>query len=347
MAIVHRLGASAGLLLVGSLLALLGVALASPPPARAANWPLHCVVGAWLEGLHDIDVANESFQADFWYWSRCRSNLWRPLPSAEFLTADSVQKSLYSDEKEAGVYWDQLKIDGTFREEWDLHNYPFDHHTLTIGIWDQSYDARKAIYDADTANSSADPTIHINGWTITGYRVLSRVESFNSNYGDPTLPPGGVSHWSVFSVEIDIARSDIGNFLKLTAAVYISVLFALMTLLFRADMIAERLAIIGAALFTVVLNLLAVSGAIGNQAGLTLLDEVHIVGFLFIMIAAVIGLASWMALDRSETSEAGESAEESKKAASVQRVDRRSLVVALIAYIAINIMIVGLAIGGA
>jgi hypothetical protein len=322
---------------------------APPPPARAEPHDepaLHCAVGAWLEALHGIDEANGTFQADFWYWSRCRSAAWLPLKQVEFLTADEVRKSLYSDQQEVGVYWDQLKVDGTFREEWDLHDYPFDRHTLYVDIWDAYLDARHVVYDADAANSSADPSIHPNGWTITGYHVSSGIRSFNTNYGDPTLPPGGTSNWSVMRVEIDIARSDFGNFLKFTAAVYISVLFALMTLLFRADMIGERLAIIGAALFTVVLNLLAVSNAIGNQAQLTLLDEVHIVGFLFILIAAVIALVSWLALDRKEAGEAGETAEDIKRAASVQRIDRRSLVVSLIAYVAINIILVALAMMG-
>jgi hypothetical protein len=304
-------------------------------------------VGAWLEALHDFDTANNSFQADFWYWSRCRSRAWLPLTQVEFLTANSWAGSLYSDQREAGVYWDQLKVDGTFREEWDLHNLPFDRHTLVVSIWDALYDARKAIYDADARDSSADPSIHLNGWTITGYRVLSRITPFNTNYGDPTIRPGAPSHWSVMSVDIDIARSDIGDFLKLTAAVYIAVIFALMTLLFRATMIAERLAIVGAALFTVVLNLVTVSGAIGEQPGLTLLDEVHIVGFLFILIAAVIGIASWVALDRKETGQAGEATEESKQAASVQRIDQRSLIMATIIYMVINVVLVALAMRGA
>jgi hypothetical protein len=347
MAMMRQLVASAWLLLVGILLALLGAALASPPPARAAGGPLHCAVGAWLEALHGIDVADGTFQAKFWYFSRCRSAAWLPLTSEEYTTADSVHTSLYSDQREAGVYWDQLSVDGTFREEWDLHNYPFDRHTLTLDMSDAVYDVRSAVYDADARDSSADPTIHLNGWTITGYRVLSLVVPYNTTFGDPTLPPGSPSYYSTLRVEIDIARSDIGNFLKLTAAVYISVLFALMTLLFRAHMIGERLAIIGAALFTVVLNLVVVSAAIGNQPGLTLLDEVHIVGFLFILIAALIALASWLALDRKQVSNAEEAAEESKKAASVQRINRRSPVVALIAYIAINVVLVALAVFGA
>jgi hypothetical protein len=192
---IRRLGVSVGLLLVGILLAVLGAALASPPPARAASGPLHCAVGAWLESLSGIDIANESFKAKFWYFSRCRSAVRLPLTSEEYTTAKTVHTSLYNDQREAGVYWDQLSVDGTFLQEWDLHNYPFDRHTLTIDMSDAVYDVRSAVYDADASDSSADPTIHINGWTITGYRVLSLVVPCNTSFGDPTLPLYHMRPW--------------------------------------------------------------------------------------------------------------------------------------------------------
>jgi hypothetical protein len=60
------------------------------------------------------------------------------------------------------------------------------------------------------------------------------------------------------------------------------------------------MALIAAALFATVLNMSQASNAIGAPTGLSLLDELHIVGLAIVVIAAVVGIIARLRVERGD-----------------------------------------------
>ena len=121
-------------------------------------------------------------------------------------------------------------MDGTFRYDWDERNFPFDRHTLTIDLEEGVADVHRFVYEPDTANSGVDPELELpGGWRMTGATLLGSTKTYDTTFGDSDLPAGGSSEYSRLTFSIDLQRTDLGGFLKLTAVVYAAFFFSLIS----------------------------------------------------------------------------------------------------------------------
>lgn len=121
---------------------------ASPTPSPSGT-PKTCNVGIYLISLHDFDLAEESFSADFWLWSTCPSEDLQPLKVVDFAKSKSITTSFYNTLKREKGYWSYVKVSGTFRYDWNIRNFPFDRHTLQIILENTNALASEFIYTAD------------------------------------------------------------------------------------------------------------------------------------------------------------------------------------------------------
>ncbi|MFJ8165879.1 hypothetical protein ACIRBY_33870 [Streptomyces sp. NPDC096136] len=133
----------------------------SAPAATAA--PSSCRVGAYVTDLYGLDVSPRTINADFWLWSVCPTADLGATRRLDFVNAKDVTQSDRSVEKVGNAYWSQVKVSGTFRQKFDLSEYPFDKQDVKIRIEDSEYDASQFTYVADNANSGYDHAISLEG----------------------------------------------------------------------------------------------------------------------------------------------------------------------------------------
>jgi hypothetical protein len=333
---MRHIWAHAAILAAASILAML-CALPNTPPTLAQSdaAPATCQVGLYLRDLHSFDPTTDTFGADFWLWSVCPTADHQPLRTMEFINSDDVAVLL-----DVGDYplWTQRNVDGTFRYDWDERNFPFDRHTLTIDLEEGVEDVHRFVYEPDTANSGVDPELQLpGGWRMTSTTLLGSTKTYDTTFGDPDLPAGGSSEYSRLTLSIDLQRTDLGGFLKLTAVVYAAFFFSLISYLMHLETttgIGARVSLLAIALFSTAVNLVNASNALGTASGLTLVDKIHVMVLAYLLVAAIVTVASRVLLDRGVA------------AADIATLNLRVGALVIISFIALNALLIVLAARG-
>ncbi len=288
---------------VAVVVVVVGVALCGvlASAAQARSVPRHYQLGVYVTSLHDLDTARRTAGIDMWLWS-VSSGKRRPLQTIELVNADDYTLSLASTVARPQGAWSQVKVSGTFRQLWDFSKYPFDHQLVSVGIEEGVQDTSSFLYRVDRLNSSYDHGIQIPGWQITSFDVRPLTERYDTTFGDPLLAPGGHSYYSRVVVELHLRRAGAAlTFFNLTVALYAAILIALVTFFLHPDTMSDlgaRMALIAAALFAAVLNMIQTSSAIGAPTGFDLLVELHVVAFVLIVVATTIAIMSRRRLER-------------------------------------------------
>jgi hypothetical protein len=277
-------------------------------PARAQDGdsPQSCKMGVYLTSLHDLDITAKTFAADMWIWSNCPTEELTPLQSMEFVNANQYEAKLDYSEVKNGIVWAQRKVNGVFRHNWDVHNYPFDRHTLIVEMEEAAYDTSSFVYEADSANSTYSPSIQLDGWKITDFKILSRQTEYTTTFGDPSLESGGSSLYTKLEVAISITRTELTSFLKLIGPVYIAFAVALLSLLLyleNASVLSAQIGLLAGSLFATVINLSIASTSLGASERLTLVDQIHILSLLYILIITGVAIQSQLALKKGQTAD--------------------------------------------
>jgi hypothetical protein len=312
-----------------------GIALlALPAPAPAQ--PRHYEMGIFITSVHDLDVGTKTAGVEMWLWSLSPDER-RPVDTAEFPNANAsgLDRSVSSTQRRGDVAWSQVKIAGTFRQNWDLRNFPFDRHEVVVDVEEAEYDITTLAYDVDRRESSYSRQIQLDGWNITGFSVRSGGEPYATTFGDPDLSSGRGSTYARMTATLSIEREPLATFLKFTSGLYVAVIISLISFFLRTDnasLMSARVSLVVAALFAAVLNMRAGQDATGDVSGASLLDKIHILGLVFIAAATVLAIVSRLRVERGDDS------------AVVQRASVRAFIVALPAYAILNVVLVGAAV---
>jgi hypothetical protein len=305
----------------------------SPPPAAAPDTAAteRCKVGIFFVDLHQFEIQKRSFNANFWLWSVCASAQRQPLKVLEFVNANSTTGTLDQTTAREGVTWSQRKIDGNFRQDWDVRDFPFDRHVLSVTMEEGVDDTRAFNYDADTDRSGYDKNIDVPGWRVTGFKLVPSERRYDTTFGDPSLPPNASAHYSRLQAEISVVRTNtFTSFFKMASVVYVAATLALLSFLFHLDSggsFGSRISFLAGSLFATVINMRIASTELGSNDGLTLIDLIHITALILIISATILTIIA----DRQL---------ETGKKQSVRRFDFRNAVVCATLFLAANVVLI-------
>ncbi|XGV98030.1 MAG: hypothetical protein ACAF41_03650 [Leptolyngbya sp. BL-A-14] len=318
-----------------------GLWLSAPSHAFAQTvaQPQTCRLGAYLVGLHDFDLAKKSFNSDFWVWSVCPSKDLKPLESMDFIDSKKIVLSNSSllerkdkfggFSKQDSVYWAQKKVNGDFYHNWDVQNFPFDHHTLSIPIEESVYDTTAFVYTPDTKNSGYKSNLDLDDWKITSFSIKGEPITYNTTYGDPEIEKGQ-STYSRSTILINIQRKTALSFLKLNAVVYIGFLLSLASYFLnpaQTSLMGAKISAPVGAIFAVVVNQRATETLLGRSESLTLVDKVHITALLYILLAIVIAIYSRLVSERGDEKRA-------------VRINHASAYIAAVSFVLVNAILI-------
>ncbi|WP_414167593.1 hypothetical protein ACMATS_09065 [Streptoverticillium reticulum] len=341
------LAGTAASVLLAAVLAALGLwsavpAAAATVPAAASGVPT-CELGAYLNDLYNLDPVKHSFDARFTLWSVCPQKDLDPLPTVSFSNGNNPQKDDPRLSESRGMFRDLVRVQGTFRQDWDLRAFPFDRHRLEIVLTANS-DIEHFRFTPDNANSAHNAAIAPDGWKLTGFRLAPAERNFPTNFGDPALPHGAGSTRSAVVIEADLVRQDPTVFWKLTGPLYLTLLLVTATFLLpahhrelgvaeRLDSLQSRLALLGGGLFVVMLNMQQAGTVVTSTRGLTLVDWLHLLTLAYVLLAVLATVLCWRwTVDGDDP-------------AKVERLNRRAAVLGLVGYCAVAGVLVGLSVG--
>ncbi|MEV8476351.1 hypothetical protein [Streptomyces sp. NPDC051173] len=269
------------------------------PPSRAGA--VRCEVSAYLSDLYDIDPAKGRFSARLWIWTVCPDRHSDPLPQVSFANADDPHTSDPNIIEQDGHVLDQVRVQSSFRQAWDVRDFPFDRHRVEV-VLTSPQDASHFRFTVNNADAQANPEARPQGWRLTGFRLFSALKHYTTTYGDTSLKNG--STYDRVHLQIDLKRSDPTVFWKLTIPLYLAVLIAVATFLVssrheelettaRLEGFHNRLGVLGGGLFVVVLNMQQANDVVTSANGLTLIDWLHIATLVFLLLAVAGTVLAW------------------------------------------------------
>ncbi len=262
------------------------VPVVAPPPPAAPAKPAEVKVGVYLLELRDVSLADRTFKADFWLWSQT-PDATDILGDLQFLNAERV--TVYSEVllEVDGVKWTKRRLSGVFRHNYDLRQYPFDQQTLGIDLLYAGKDARRLVLVPDAPNSGFDGEAAPPGWKIDGFAVDAENVVYASNLGDPALAVSRSEH-SGLDVRIGVTRTETAEFWKLMSSLYIGVILLGVSFFLDVDAPAARYAMLGGAMFAIVLSLRSVGVALGVDG--TAIEAMHYFALGLMVMATLVTL---------------------------------------------------------
>ena len=169
-----------------------------------------------------------------------------------------------------------MKVSGVFRHSWNMGNYPFDRHVLTIAIENTNAPASEFAYRADRAASQPSRDIALDGWRISGFEIKEQTYVYDTTFGDPAFAGRKQSDYSRLLVSARIERTKRLSFLTLVAGVYAAFALSAIAFLLGPHNGRRRANLLAGTFFAVVVNHRVAESVIGRTETITLLDEIHL-----------------------------------------------------------------------
>jgi hypothetical protein len=294
----ERLGAWAAAL-VRALVLLAWAGAASNPAhaqAPAEGRPQTCRIGVNVEDLYDIDTAADTFGALLWVWTLCPTAELDPLADVAFPTASAISLGeLESVDTGGAGHYRYRRVQGTFRQDWDVARYPFDRHRAVIPIDETRQGASVVVFEADTAGSFLSPDIlqKRHEWRVADFAVAASVSEEAQTYGLPNIE---AARYARAEASFTLTRTGLLTFLKLTTGVFAAAFIALMSFFYDPrdpQGFGRRLGLLVGALFGVLINMRTADTVIGDTGRLTLVTEIHLVALALIVALAALALRDW------------------------------------------------------
>ena len=288
-------------------------------------------IGAFINDIYDIDLANKSFSTTFWVWFNYANPELDPLSTLEITSAKSVEYGLDFTETKAGIQWSGKQVHAVIKKDWDVRRFPFDRQTMTIDLEESDKDIGELVYLADTANTGLDSELQISNWKIEYFGLQTRSKKYQTTYGDPELTNG--SAYAHATISVSIKRKSWGLFFSLFTGLYVS--FFISTLVFFIDPIHvdPRFGLSVGALFAAVGNKYIVDSILPQSTTFTLVDKLHILTYVFLLLCIVLSVISLRIWKNGQMARS-------------KRFDHRAYFLIVVSYILINIVLVYTSIHG-
>lgn len=265
---------------------------------KSAKAPEVVPLGIWISSIGKFNFPDNSFRAIFWISGKLPIGQEKLLTKLDFVNADThtfLNSAIIKETRGPVTY---QKVAGTFRNEWKLKNYPFDHHTLRICI-DACETLEQLSLTADSATSGYDPDIYargsdnrngVNGWRITGFRFLSSVNNYLQS---PDKNLATTLSCSTITAEIDIRRCSYAIFWKMTAAAFAAMILVIITYFLPIEgpeNMSPYFATFVGAVFAIVINLKSANAELGSSGDITLIDKIHLEALAYVLFGAFVTL---------------------------------------------------------
>ncbi|HTH55543.1 MAG TPA: hypothetical protein VL728_05815 [Cyclobacteriaceae bacterium] len=256
--------------------------------AFAKSSPDTVKVGVYIISIHDINFHDKEYTARFWLWFTYDYN--KELDFSKELdipNAKDIQIDQALSDTINGKIWVQLKMKCTMKEDWQVHDFPFDKQHLKINIEDSNRDVTSLIFVADNEDSRLNANEGISGWVMTKFSVKASRNPYDTPFGDPRPEVKGQTY-SAINVSIDIEREAGGLFLKIFLGMYFAFLIAMVSFLSDTNEVEPRFGLPVGGLFAAVGNKYIIDSVLPESSQFSLVDILHSLTFFGIFTILIV-----------------------------------------------------------
>lgn len=277
------------------LIAILAVLFFLPVRVAAqAQAPVNVNVGVHVVDVYEIDFPNNQVSVDFFLWFtypvEAGSSI-NPLETFEVVNAKQVEVSRKYTRVEGNLIYQRAFVKAVIKKNWTVTDFPFDEHTVRIFLEDDASQGN-VVYIPDVANSRIESGLRIPGWIPDPLKIEATTKTWESSLGDPAL--GGQRGAAIprILVSFMIERPNGGRdlFFKIFSAVLVSVAISFFSLLVSPEELEVRASLSIGSLFAAVGSQFVVSGILPESSVPTLVDNLHVVAYVFITLAALVAV---------------------------------------------------------
>jgi hypothetical protein len=258
---------------------------ANQPPVS----PQEVHVGGYVMHIHEINIKDNYFIADFYLWFRWSGDELKPYKT---FTLVDAREELKSDPDVTrlpdGSNYAYVRIVAKVTKFWDLRGYPLDSHDLDINVEEEANEETSLHYVADTDNSGADQRqISMPGWRMVQTFATNGVGVYRSNFGDTSLPQNQETRYSRFTLRMTFARKGDLVFLKLLFGVWVGAGISFVAFFIKPRRIDPRFGVGVGAIFAAIASEYIVTQSLPDTNAVSLADKLHVVAFAFIFLSIV------------------------------------------------------------
>lgn len=224
--------------------------------------------GVDLLGIEEIDIKTSTYKVDFYLWFRYRPND----QDEEFTPDDFVFTNAVGEWESAplreepnsdGTFLKTYRISGVFKNQFQFHEYPFDHQNLVIEFRNQNantsfiqyvvdqigmrYEDEQSLLENFRNNGAFDS---IYGWNVRTVQVTQDIFPTFSTFGSPqNFDRKVATNYSLININVDVQRSSLQYIIKSLLPLLITLVLAYITFFLPLGH-SERLAVGSTALLT-------------------------------------------------------------------------------------------------
>ena len=254
--------------------------------------------------LDRIDTKDGSFNADFYLWMRYGSgdDLPGQVEFSDFSGSFDPAHPLRSNEED-GMAYRLWHIRGTFKANFNLHDYPFDTQALVIRLRNREHPREQIAYAIDTAGMQLDASGHASKtnsafsdlqlWRVSAVAPFASTYSIQSSLGEPALL-GSTSRteYGGFAYAMVVQRNVVAFMVKAVLPLFLLILVVFATLFFPPSMAKERLTVPVTGILTSAVLLISITNQLPPLGYTVALEYLFYIFFALCLMAMLTGLLS-------------------------------------------------------
>jgi len=239
-------------------------------------------IGAYVLSLHDINFKDKEYTMRLWLWMLYKNPEFDFTTQVEVPNAKNIEKPDVMVDTIDGKIWVLMKMKCVMKQNWKVHDYPFDRQHIKVHIENTMFDASNLVFVPDTLGSKFDKDFAIDGWNISNFKVSSGVNEYSTAFGDITLDKQH-SEYGAFFISLDLERNAWGLFFKLFLGMYIAFFIASISFVIDPEDVDPKFGLPVGGLFASVGNKYIIDSILPETTSFTLVDSLHSLTFLFIL----------------------------------------------------------------
>ncbi len=265
-------------------------------------------IGVYIGNIQTIDLATNSYSADFYVWLRWTNPTLTPWQSLEVMNPyESWALSITPAHEEPvlqadGTYVWSARYQGSFNTPLSVANYPFEEQNLHLIFEDNVESREQLVFVPDPDGVRMDPTITLPGYDFGAPAMTIEDFAYATTFGEYGATPMD-NTYSRMTVNIPLASPMASGIVKTIIPLLLVAASAALALLIPVDHMEARISVAITGLLTLVAMQLGVITSLPDVSYLTLLDLLYLASFAFSV--AILGgtvYCSWLVKDeRVET----------------------------------------------
>ena len=244
-------------------------------------------VGTYIENLKEINIKSCNFRVVFLAWFK-----WEGDPALDMLNNFRVYKGYINKTEvvkelhDGDLNYQLVRVDATITKNYWTTRFPLESHQLRIYL-ESDYMVNDVIFVPDTENSGLNGNMSISGFDVVRFDTGSYAMQYETAHGDPEVAEDAVLITSEHVTALELNRAGAGLYVKCFIALVGTLTWVLIALFICTNHHVDPLAMIPAALFGTVANIMVGANLLPDALQTGLVEFVNLWGVMIILMCAV------------------------------------------------------------